>query len=231
VVNLEHITDWIFDLDNTLYPRHCDLFCQIDLKMTDYVERLTELPKDQARALQKQLYRDHGTTLSGLMHDYDIDPHHFLAYVHDIDYSKVTCNPKLGQLIASLPGRKHIFTNGDVRHAENTLRAIGIEPVFDSLFDIVAADFNPKPGREPYQKFMTVAGISDARSAIMFEDMPRNLVVPKELGMVTVLIIPQQGSSPSVQSWETTGKDEPHIDHISDDLDTFLADVIVAMRG
>ena len=148
------ITEWVFDLDNTLYPRHTDLFKQIDWKMTDYVARLTGLDTEDARKLQKQLYRDHGTTLNGLMMEYSIDPHDYLAYVHDIDYGEVEANPALGELIASLPGRKHIFTNGDVRHAENTLRAIGIEPVFDSLFDIVAADFEPKPARGPYEKFL-----------------------------------------------------------------------------
>ncbi|WP_075995438.1 pyrimidine 5'-nucleotidase [Salaquimonas pukyongi] len=223
-----NITEWVFDLDNTLYPRHTDLFKQIDWKMTDYVASLTGLAKDEARKLQKQLYRDHGTTLNGLMMEYSIDPHDYLAHVHDIDYGEVEANPALGELIASLPGRKHIFTNGDVRHAENTLRAIGIEPVFDSMFDIVAADFEPKPARGPYEKFLK-AHVVHPVEAVMFEDMPRNLEVPKDLGMVTVLIVPRSGSTHSAEQWELAGGDAPHIDHVTDHLDDFLADVLEAI--
>lgn len=223
--NLSHITDWVFDLDNTLYPRHCDLFAQIDWKMTAYVEALTGMPKDEARKLQKQLYRDHGTTLNGLMAEYNIDPHHFLADVHDIDYSKVEYNPSLGELIRDLPGRKHIFTNGDVPHAENTLRAIGIEDIFDGMFDIVAADFIPKPDPRPYEMFLASHGIEPENSA-MFEDMPRNLEFPKEIGMSTVLIVPKKGTKFSAESWEIAGKEEKHIDYTTDDLDGFLSGIV-----
>ena len=223
-----HVAEWVFDLDNTLYPRHTDLFGQIDQRMTDYVARLTGLERDAARRLQKELYRLHGTTLNGLMQEYDVDPHAFLAFVHDIDYGQVAYNPALGQLIASLPGRKHIFTNGDVRHAENTLKALGIEPIFDSLFDIVAADFEPKPERGPYERFLK-AHVVDPGEAAMFEDMPRNLEVPKELGMRTVLVVPRGRDTGSMESWEIAGADDPHIDHVTDHLDDFLADVLEAI--
>lgn len=220
-----HITEWVFDLDNTLYPRHTDLFTQIDWKMTDYVARLTGLEKDEARKLQKQLYRDHGTTLNGLMAEYHIDPHDFLADVHDIDYSQVEHNPNLGELIFALPGRKHIFTNGDVRHAENTLRAIGISEIFEGMFDIVAADFIPKPARAPYEKFLAEHQIEPEQAA-MFEDMPRNLEIPKELGMTTVLITPRKGAAHAAESWELAGDDANYIDHVTDHIDGFLDDIL-----
>ena len=223
-----HINEWVFDLDNTLYPRHCDLFAQIDWKMTDYVSKLTNLPKDEARALQKQLYRDHGTTLNGLMSEHGIDPHDFLEYVHDIDYSELETNPALGDLISALPGRKHIYTNGDVRHAENTLRAIGIEPIFDAMFDIVAADFVPKPARAPYEKFFAEHLINPKRAA-MFEDMPRNLEVPKQVGMATVLIIPRANSNHKAETWEIAGSDDPHIDHVTDHIDDFLEEILAGL--
>lgn len=225
---LNHISDWVFDLDNTLYPRHTDLFKQIDWKMTDYVARLTGLAQADARKLQKQLYRDHGTTLNGLMAEYGIDPHEFLADVHDINYNEVEHNPALGELISSLPGRKHIFTNGDVRHAENTLRALGIETIFDGLFDIVAAEFIPKPERFPYEKFLTAHDISPSQAA-MFEDMPRNLEIPKELGMATILIIPRKGTAHNAEYWEIAGEDADHIDHVTDNIDAFLADLIAKL--
>ncbi|MFK7902596.1 MAG: pyrimidine 5'-nucleotidase [Nitratireductor sp.] len=223
--SLTHITDWVFDLDNTLYPRHCDLFSQIDWKMTAYVERLTGLDEEEARALQKQLYKEHGTTLNGLMAEYNIDAHDFLADVHDIDYSKVEYNPKLGDLIMDLPGRKHIYTNGDVPHAENTLRAIGIEPIFDTIFGIVEADFHPKPAHYGYEKFLSEAGI-DPEAAAMFEDMPRNLEVPNEFGMSTVLIQPRKGTKFAAESWELAGADGEHIDFTTDDIDLFLKKVL-----
>ncbi|MCB1458627.1 MAG: pyrimidine 5'-nucleotidase [Nitratireductor sp.] len=220
-----HVTDWVFDLDNTLYPRHCDLFSQIDWRMTAYVAELTGLERDEARQLQKRLYREHGTTLNGLMREFAIDPLHYLADVHDIDYSRIEHNPALGEAIARLPGRKHIFTNGDVRHAENTLAALGI-PVawFDSLFDIVASDFNPKPMREPYDAFLKAHAIRP-ESAAMFEDMPRNLTVPKQLGMVTVLIVPMAGKEHAAEAWELEGESDPHIDHVTDDIHAFLTEI------
>ncbi len=229
VGRFEQITDWVFDLDNTLYPRHCDLFSQIDWRMTDYVADLTGLDKSKARAIQKRLFRDHGTTLNGLMREYHIDPHDFLTRVHDIDYTQLEPNPALDGLIAALPGRKHIFTNGNLRHAENTLNAIGIAPArFDAMFDIVAADFEPKPERGPYERFLAAHQVTGAR-AVMFEDMARNLMVPKQMGMVTVLIVPRGGAWQGAQSWELEGGQEPHIDHVTDHLDVFLADLVATL--
>jgi len=222
------VTEWVFDLDNTLYPRHCDLFAQIDWKMTDYVADLLSMDKVDARKLQKDLYREHGTTLRGLMVRYDIDPHHFLDAVHDIDYTPVDPNPALGELIASLPGRKHIFTNGDVPHAQRTTDRLGISQHFDSVFDIVASDLVPKPAQEPYDKFFAKHDVSP-KAAAMFEDMPRNLDVPKNTGMRTVLIVPAQGSEHSAEDWEHEVQNDTAIDFATDNLDEFLTDVLSAI--
>ena len=223
--DLSHVTEWIFDLDNTLYPRHCDLFGQIDVRMTDYVSDLTGLEFTEARRLQKQLYRDHGTTLRGLMHRFNIDPRHFLDAVHDIDYTQLQPNERLAGLIQKLPGRKPIFTNGDVRHAENTLKAIGISGLFDEMFDIVAADYEPKPARYAYDKFLEAHRVNP-RDAVMFEDMPRNLEVPKSVGMATVLIVPARESAFKAEYWEHEGAHADHIDHVSDDIDDFLGRIV-----
>ena len=142
-----HVTDWIFDLDNTLYPHHSNLFSQIDVKMTSYVSELLQLPREEARKLQKELYLEYGTTLNGLMTRHGIDPDEFLQKVHDIDYSWLEPNPALGAAIRALPGRKFIFTNGDRGHAERTARQLGILADFDDIFDIVAAGLTPKPAR------------------------------------------------------------------------------------
>ena len=220
------IVDWVFDLDNTLYPRHCDLFGQIDVRMTAYVSRLTGLAHDEARIFQKQLYRDHGTTLNGLMIQYEIDPHHYLADVHDIDYSVLEPDPGLGEAIAALPGRKHVFTNGDVPHARKALAAIGIpESMFFSIFDIVAADFAPKPERKAFELFVKAHGI-EPHKAVMFEDMPRNLETAKAMGMTTVLVTPKSGREHKAEHWEIAGHDDPHVDHLTDDLGGFLKGII-----
>ncbi|VVT30212.1 pyrimidine 5'-nucleotidase [Rhizobium sp. EC-SD404] len=216
-----HIRDWVFDLDNTLYPRHTDLFSQIDARMTDFVAELLQLPSDEARVLQKQYYRDHGTTLKGLMTEHQIDPNAFLERVHDIDYSWVKPDPALGEAIKSLPGRKFIFTNGDTRHAQRTAKALGILDHFDDIFDIVAADLMPKPAAATYDKFMGLHRI-EADRAVMFEDLPRNLTVPKAVGMKTVLIVPNNMEGPLGDVWEHEGYDGDHIDYVTDDLAAFL---------
>ena len=216
------VSNWVFDLDNTLYPRHTDLFAQIDKKMTAYVSDLLSLPHDEARKVQKDYYRDHGTTLNGLIMQHGIDANDFLEKVHDIDYSWVQPDPALGQAIRSLPGRKFIFTNGDVGHAERTATALGILDHFDEIFDILAADLTPKPAAETYDKFLNLHDV-DSQHAVMFEDLPRNLTVPKSLGMRTVLIVPQNIGSVLSEDWETVGADGDHIDYITDDLAAFLA--------
>ena len=226
--SFDDVREWVFDLDNTLYPRHCDLFAQIDWKMTDYVAELLDMPKTEARVLQKELYRSHGTTLRGLMERFHIDPHDFLDKVHDIDYSPVEPNPVLGDLIAALPGRKHIFTNGDVPHAKRTTDRLGITDHFHEVFDIVASDLVPKPAESPYVKFLDSHEV-DPLQAAMFEDMPRNLHVPKRFGMRTVLVTPARGSEHSAEAWEHEVVEDHAIDFATDHLDDFLADLLEAL--
>ncbi len=219
-----HVTEWVFDLDNTLYPHHTNLFSQIDVKMTDYVSQILQLPRDEARALQKQYYKDYGTTLHGLMANYQIAPDEFLNYVHDIDYSWLDPNPTLGEAIKALPGRKFIFTNGDTKHAENTARQLGILDHFDDIFDVVAANLVPKPAQETYDKFRALHRVETQRAA-MFEDLSRNLEVPKSMGMKTVLIVPHNFEPTFSEHWEQDGTMK-HVDHVTDDLTGFLEKVL-----
>ena len=219
-----HVDTWVFDLDNTLYPRHTDLFSQIDVKMTEYVRTLLQLPHDEARRVQKAYYHAHGTTLAGLMANHGIDPNDFLEKVHDIDYSWIDPDPALGERIAALPGRKLIFTNGDTGHAERAARALGVLDHFEAIFDIVAADLVPKPASETYDKFVGFHRIDPKRS-VMFEDLPRNLAVPHEIGMRTVLIVPNNMAGAAFADWEIDGRNEPHVDYVTDDLAAFLGAV------
>ncbi|HZD24916.1 MAG TPA: pyrimidine 5'-nucleotidase, partial [Alphaproteobacteria bacterium] len=165
---------WIFDLDNTLYPAHCDLFSQVSRRMGEYIADLLDIDLEGARAVQKDYFRRHGTTLRGLMLEHGMDPLPFLDYVHDIDLSVLPANQPLDRALARLPGRKLIFTNGSARHAERVTRQLGIEHHFDAVFDIVAADYVPKPEPAVYAALVAAHAVPVART-VMAEDMPRNL--------------------------------------------------------
>lgn len=230
-IDFGQIKNWIFDLDNTLYPAHSDLFSQVSERMTTYIRLKLSVSHETADRMRSDYYRRYGTTLHGLMTEHKINPHDFLDYVHDIDHSPLEPDPALGEAIAELPGRKFVLTNGSVGHAEGVLKALAVPNHFDDIFDIVAAEFRPKPAREPYQDFIGKNGIDPATS-IMFEDIPVNLTVPKELGMATVLVVPRKdrrGAQISPE-WrephEDEGASDPHIDAITDNITTYLADVI-----
>ncbi|HEY5820009.1 MAG TPA: pyrimidine 5'-nucleotidase [Mesorhizobium sp.] len=221
------VRDWVFDLDNTLYPHHSNLFSQIDVKMTAYVSELLTLPREEARVLQKELYKEYGTTLNGLMMRHGVDPDDFLQKVHDIDYSWVKPDPALGDAIKALPGRKFIFTNGDRGHAERTARQLGILDHFDDIFDIVAAGLTPKPERATYDRFVELHKVVGSNAA-MFEDLARNLAVPKVLGMTTVLIVPRNFEPTFSEIWERDPGFEDDVDFVTDDLAGFLKEINAA---
>lgn len=222
---LDHITDWVFDLDNTLYPRECNLFAQVDIRITQYVMDVTRLEFDAARKLQKDYYRDFGTTLNGLMTQHQIDPDHFLNTVHAIDYSPVLPHPELVAAIRDLPGRKLILTNGDTGHARNVLKKLGGDDLFEDVHDIRAMTFVPKPHRQAYDGFFTRYGI-DPRRAIMFDDLEKNLVVPHEQGMVTVQVVAGEGYvHEQVEAWELDQTAAPHVHHVTADLAGFLRSI------
>ena len=221
-----HVSDWVFDLDNTLYPRECNLFAQIDLLISDYMVAVTGLPYAEARALQKDYYRDHGTTLHGLMLHHGVDPDHFLKTVHAIDYSGVPAHPGLAAALGALPGRKFILTNGDVGHAEAVLQRLGATGLFAGIFDIRAMGFKPKPLPEAYESFFAAHGI-DAKRAAMFDDLEKNLLVPHETGMVTVQVVAAEDfEHDQVESWELGRTTGPHVHHVTDDLATFLRELV-----
>jgi len=218
-----HVREWVFDLDNTLYPHHTNLFAQIDVKMTSYVAELLQLPREEARKVQKDFYQRYGTTLHGLMENHGVDPDDFLEKVHDIDYSWVAPDPALGEAIKALPGRKFIFTNGDRRHAERTARQLGVLDHFDDIFDVVAADLVPKPAAATYDKFRALHRV-DCERAAMFEDLARNLTVPKDLGMKTVLVVPHNFEPDFAEIWEQDAETD-QVDFVTDNLAGFLSSI------
>jgi putative hydrolase of the HAD superfamily len=221
--SLSHVTDWVFDLDNTLYPRECNLFAQIDLLISEYMVKVTQLPYADARALQKAYYRDYGTTLNGLMQRHQVDPDHFLTTVHAIDYSPVVAHPDLVEAIRALPGRKFILTNGDVGHARAVLSRLGnADGLFEDIFDIRAMDYRPKPLPEAYEAFFARHGI-DARRAAMFDDLEKNLKVPHDTGMTTVQVVASDAfTHEQVEAWELERTGGEHVHHVTADLAGFL---------
>lgn len=223
-----HVDTWIFDLDNTLYPASCRLFDQIDVRMGEFISDLFNVDRVEARRIQKDFFYKYGTTLRGLMNEHEIEPASFLDYVHDIDHSPVPANAALAANLESLPGRKLVFTNGTVSHAASVMQRIGITHLFDGIFDIVHSDFIPKPERGPYEKFILQHDVDPGKAA-MFEDIARNLAVPHDLGMTTVLVHDDANEdSAKINNISGDAQGAPHVHHTTDDLAGFLAQIKTA---
>jgi putative hydrolase of the HAD superfamily len=182
-----HIRNWIFDLDNCLYPASTGLFSLIDERMGAYIQRLLDCDPVEAKRVQKAHFHEHGTTLAGLMREQGVDPHHFLDDVHAIPLDRVTADERLGSALSRLPGRKFVFTNGDAPYARRVLQAIGIDTHFDELHDIHASDLRPKPDPYGYRLLCERFGIDPAQ-ALLADDMVQNLAPAKALGMTTVWV-------------------------------------------
>ena len=185
--DFRHIDTWLFDLDNTHYDANSGVFPQIDRNMKRFLMAEFGLAEEAAHAYQKELYRDYGTTLSGLMTRHNLDPARYLHHVHDIDLAELGPDEYLIAALKRLPGRKAIFTNASARHAENVAAKLGSLDQFDAIFDIVSADYQPKPHISAYEKTLRHYGV-EGRRAAMFEDLKRNLVPAAALGMTTVWI-------------------------------------------
>ena len=215
---------WVFDLDNTLYPHHLNLWQQVDERIRAFIADFLKVPHDQAFRIQKDYYKRYGTTMRGLMTEHGLKPDDYLEFVHQIDHSPLTPNPVLGAALENLPGRKLILTNGTRKHAETVMRKLEIHQHFEDVFDIAAADLDPKPLPQVYERFLKRHRV-DARKAAMFEDLARNLEVPHALGMVTVLVVPEGQREVFREDWELEGRDDPHVDYATDDLAGFLAGI------
>ncbi|MFG1347507.1 pyrimidine 5'-nucleotidase [Xanthobacter autotrophicus DSM 431] len=222
--HFEAVDTWVFDLDNTLYPAHHDLWTQIDARMKGYISDLLGIAPEEAFRIQKDYYRRYGTSLRGLMIEHGVEPDAFLAHVHDVDLTGLDASPRLAAAIEALPGQKLVYTNGSERHARNVLEKLGIDAHFAAVHDIVAAEFHPKPTEEAYQRFLRAHGVDPVRAA-MFEDLARNLEVPHRLGMITVLVVPHGEVIAARESWEFEGREDAYVDHITEDLAGFLETV------
>ncbi|TFL18660.1 pyrimidine 5'-nucleotidase [Jannaschia formosa] len=212
--DFDHVTTWVFDLDETLYPPSMPLFPQIEARMTRWIETYLGVSAAEADRLRARWWHDHGTTLAGLMREHDMDPDPFLADVHDIDFSVLSPDPDLRAALAALPGRRVIFTNGTAPYARAVLAARGLSDLWDAVHGIEDAGYIPKPHRAAYQAVFDRDGLEPRRSA-MFEDVARNLEVPCELGLRTIHIAPAPVPG-------------DHIQHHAADLTGFLRGILAA---
>jgi putative hydrolase of the HAD superfamily len=218
----DHIETWVFDLDNTLYPHHVNLWQQVDARIGEYIGNFLNVDPVEARRIQKDYYKRFGTSMRGMMTEHGVSADDYLAYVHRIDHSPLQPDAAMGAALERLPGRKLILTNGSRAHAGKVLERLGIDRHFEDVFDIVSAELEPKPAHRTYQRFLKLHGVDPAKAA-MFEDLARNLVVPHDLGMTTTLVVPDGTKNVVREDWELEGRDAAHVDHITDDLTGFLA--------
>jgi putative hydrolase of the HAD superfamily len=217
----DQVATWVFDLDNTLYPHHLNLWQQVDERIRSYVAEFLKVTKDEAFRIQKDYYKRYGTTMRGLMTEHGLNPDDYLEYVHQIDHSPLEPNPALGAALEKLPGRKLILTNGTRKHADAVMKRLEIDRHFEDVFDIAAADLDPKPLPQVYKRFLARHAV-DPTKAAMFEDLARNLEVPHALGMTTVLVVPEGTREVFREQWELEGRDEAHVDHVTENIVTFI---------
>ena len=223
-MELSNIKNWIFDLDNTLYSPEEEIFSQIDERMTKFITDKFKINNEEAFNIQKKYFLEYGTTLSGLIKKNNIDTDEFLEFVHDIDLDILKPDKKLNKIISNLPGKKFIFTNGSKKHAQNVLKKLEMNAIFDDIYDIKDSNFIPKPNMEAYTTFINKMGI-DVNKSIMFEDIARNLQPAKELGIISVLIqrdLPLRNDKFDIKEFELLWKNNDYADYVTDDLVMFF---------
>ena len=215
--SFSHVTTWVFDLDNTLYPPQMRLFDQIEVRMTHWVMRELGVARAEADRLRQHYWDHYGTTLAGLMAEHGIAPDGYLHEVHEIDFSVLRPDPVLAGHLAALPGRRIVYTNATKPYAEQVLAARGLGGLFDAVYGVEHAGFRPKPEAEAFRTIFAKDGLDPARAA-MFEDDPRNLAAPHAMGMRTVHVAPERLVA-------------EHIHHHTDDLTAFLGQMRDEMRA
>jgi putative hydrolase of the HAD superfamily len=211
---LKKIKYWLFDLDNTLYSGDTKVFDQVDQKMSFFISKKLKVSVEEAKKIQKNYFHEYNTTLNGMIKNHKIDAEEFLEFVHDVDLNFLKKDLNLQNELTNLTGKKYIFTNGSKAHASNVTKRIGIQNLFDGVFDIVDSDFIPKPSIEPYEKIIQKYGI-DPKYCIFIEDIARNLKPAYELGMKTVWII-------NDEPWAAKFSNENFINYRTDNLSDFL---------
>ncbi len=180
-------TTWIFDLDNTLYSSSIGIFNQIDLKMKKFISIKLKISEDDSFKLQKKYYKKYGTTLYGLMRNYNIDPDEFCNYVHNVNFNKLSKSKILKDRLRSLPGEKIIYTNANYTYAEKVLNKLGIKEVFLDIFDIKKTGYIPKPMKKSLNQLIKKYKLNPGKT-VYFEDLKKNLKYSSSIGFTTIHI-------------------------------------------
>ena len=215
----EKINTWIFDLDNTLYSADSGIFQQVHRLMGEFISKNLNMDMPEAKKLQSKYYKQHGTTLRGLMDNHGIDPDHFLDEVHRLDYSIVGSNKFLNEELHKLQGRKIIYTNANKKHVIDVLDRINLTNFFDEIFDIKMANYIPKPELKPYEQIIDLFNI-EPNSSAMFDDIAKNLVPAKKVNFTSVWIdAGYENFSDDIKA------SKEYLDYSTRDLSLFLKDV------
>jgi len=210
------IDTWIFDLDNTLYSADSGIFQQVGELMSKFVSNHLNIDMKEAKKIRSKYYRQHGTTLRGMMDNHGVDPEIFLKEVHKLDYSIVTPNHKLNEELAKLKGRKIIYTNANQQHANDVLVQLKLTDMFDEIFDIKMANYIPKPEAKPYKKIIEKFYINPSCSA-MFDDIAKNLVPAKNVGFTSIWV-----DAGYENFMDDIKKSKNYLDYKTKDLSSFL---------
>ena len=215
----EKINTWIFDLDNTLYSADSGIFQQVHKLMGEFISKNLKMDIVEAKKLQSKYYKQHGTTLRGLMENHGVEPDYFLDEVHKLDYSIVGPDEILNKELEKLQGRKIIYTNANKKHAIDVLERINLANFFDEIFDIKMANYIPKPEIRPYEQIIDIFNINPSSSA-MFDDIAKNLVPAKKVGFTPVWVdAGYENFSDDIQA----SKD--YLDYSTRNLSSFLKDI------
>ncbi|NLF03169.1 MAG: pyrimidine 5'-nucleotidase [Anaerolineales bacterium] len=196
------LTTIIFDLDDTLYPRGTGPLQEVGRRIHQWLIEQMGLEPDEAKVVRRRYAERYGTTLGGLVAEHHVDVDEYLLFVHDIPVERyVQPNPDLAAMLERLPLRKVVYTNATAEYSQRVMQALGIATHFDRIVGIEDVDFRNKPYRDAFERALHLFGGIRGTQAIMVEDMARNLVSAKALGLKTILV---------------NGGPESHIDFVVD---------------
>ena len=215
--NLINKKNLLLDLDGTVYQDLESVFGQVSKLMTKYISEKLNVDLKKAKELQTNYFYKYNTSLNGLMIHHDIPPKEFLKYVHDIDLSFMKKDLVLRKELENLNMRKLIFTNGSIDHAKNVLSHLGIDDLFENIFDITDAEYQPKPEPKAFD-LMTKKFDLDPSETIYVEDIAKNLSIGKERGCTTVWLI-------NNEEWGKIESEKDYIDYKIENLSLFLKEL------
>ena len=213
----KNIKNVIFDCDGVLYKNLDAVFGQVSKKMGEYISKKLNVDLKKAKELQQSYFHQYNTSLNGLMIHHKIDPHEFLKYVHDINLDFLKKDIILRKELLKLEAKKFIYTNGSRDHVNNITKHLGIDDLFDGIFDIVDGQFIPKPQIEPFKVLIKKFNIIPEET-IFIEDIAKNLESTKKLGMKTVWLI-------NNEYWGKKDSDKDFIDFKIKNLSSFLKEI------